>query len=49
MALVTCIMMGKNITKNPDATALYGIGLMWAGLIVLSGAALQLYRWLLRH
>jgi len=49
LALVTCIMMGRNVAKNPDATALPGIILMWAGLIVLSALALAMYRWLLRH
>jgi hypothetical protein len=49
LALVTCIMMGKNITENPGAAALSGIGLMWAGLILLSAMVLPMYRWLLRH
>jgi lipopolysaccharide export LptBFGC system permease protein LptF len=49
LALVTCIMMGRNITKNPDAITSAGIILMWAGLIVLSGLGLALYRYLLRH
>ncbi|MGA2173083.1 MAG: LptF/LptG family permease [Sedimentisphaerales bacterium] len=49
LVLVTCIMMGKNITENPNTTALSGIGLMWTGLIVLSAMVLPMYRWLLRH
>jgi lipopolysaccharide export LptBFGC system permease protein LptF len=50
LALITCIMMGKNITKNPDvAVVLSGIALMWGGLVVLSAMTLALYRWLLKH
>jgi lipopolysaccharide export LptBFGC system permease protein LptF len=49
LALITVIIMGKNIAENPDAQALSGITLMWAGLIVLSVLALFLYRRLLRH
>ncbi|MFH1370408.1 MAG: LptF/LptG family permease [Planctomycetota bacterium] len=49
MALVSCIMMGKNITENPGSTALSGVTLMWAGLIVLTLLALEMYRRLLRH
>lgn len=47
--LVVCIMMGKNITKNPDAQAGSGIVLMWAGLVVLSLLAVMLYRKLLKN
>jgi len=49
MVLVLCIMMGKNIATNPGSQALSGIGLMWAGLAVLSVSAIELYRRLLRH
>jgi lipopolysaccharide export LptBFGC system permease protein LptF len=50
LALVVCIMMGKNIAKNPSAViAPFGIILMWAGLVVLSVLTLVLYRRLLRH
>jgi hypothetical protein len=50
MVLITCIMMGKNIAKNPGAAiASFGIILMWAGLVVLSVSTLVLYRRLLRH
>ena len=47
--LVVCIMMGKNITKNPDAQAGSGIVLMWAGLVVLSLLAIMLFRRLLKN
>ena len=47
--LVVCIMMGKNITKNPDASAGSGIVLMWGGLVVLSLLAIMLYRRLLKN
>jgi hypothetical protein len=48
LALITCIMMGKNIAENAQVT-LSGIWMMWTGLIVLSVMALVLYRRLLRH
>jgi lipopolysaccharide export LptBFGC system permease protein LptF len=48
LALITCIMMGKNVAENSQVT-LSGIWMMWAGLIVLSVLALVLYRQLLRH
>jgi len=49
LALVSCIMMGKNITKNPESAVLSGVMLMWAGLIVLTLLALEMYRRLLKH
>jgi lipopolysaccharide export LptBFGC system permease protein LptF len=47
--LVVCIMMGKNITKNPDARAGSGIVLMWGGLVVLSLLTIMVYRRLLKN
>jgi len=47
--LVVCIMMGKNITKNPDASAGSGIVLMWSGLVLLSLLAIVIYRRLLKN
>jgi lipopolysaccharide export LptBFGC system permease protein LptF len=47
--LVVCIMMGKNITKNPDAQAGSGIVLMWGGLVMLSLLAIVVYRRLLKN
>jgi lipopolysaccharide export LptBFGC system permease protein LptF len=49
LALIVCIMMGKNIAENPAAASWAGIPLMWAGLIILSILGLELYRRLLRH
>jgi lipopolysaccharide export system permease protein len=49
LALITFIMMGKNLTENLSSRALPGMALMWAGLIVLSVLALALYRRLLKH
>ena len=49
LALIVCIMMGKNIAENPAAASWAGIPLMWAGLIILSMLGLELYRRLLRH
>jgi lipopolysaccharide export LptBFGC system permease protein LptF len=49
MALISCIMMGKNIAENPSSTISLGIPMMWAGLIILSVLGLELYRRLLRH
>ena len=48
-ALIVCIMMGKNITKNPGAQAGSGIVLMWAGLGLLSLLAVVMYRKLLKN
>ncbi len=47
--LIVCIMMGKNIAKNPDAQAGSGIVLMWAGLVFLSLLAVGIYRKLLKN
>ncbi len=47
--LIVCIMMGKNITKNPKSQAGSGIVLMWAGLVLLSLLAVGIYRKLLRN
>jgi len=47
--LIVCIMMGKNITKNPGAGTVSGTVLMWAGLVFLLMLALVIYRKLLRH
>ncbi len=49
LILVCCIMMGKNITTNPNAAAMSGVILMWTGLALLSILTLPLYHWLLRH
>ena len=47
--LIVCIMMGKNITKNPNAQAGSGIVLMWAGLVLLSLLMVVIYRKLLKN
>ncbi len=47
--LIVCIMMGKNIAKNPGAQAGPGIVLMWAGLVFLSLLAMVIYRKLLKN
>jgi len=47
--LIVCIMMGKNIAKNPTSSADTGIMLMWAGLALLSLMAVAIYRRLLKH
>ncbi len=47
--LIVCIMMGKNITKNPGAQAGSGIILMWAALVFLSLLAVVIYRKLLKN
>jgi lipopolysaccharide export system permease protein len=48
-ALIVCIMMGKNITKNPYTQVSSGIVLMWAALILLSVLAVMMYRKLLKN
>ena len=47
--LIVCIMMGKNITKNPGAQAGSGIVLMWGGLVLLSLLAVGIYHRLLKN
>ena len=47
--LIVCIMMGKNIAKNPDSSVDTGIFLMWTGLALLSLTAVAIYRRLLKH
>jgi len=47
--LVVCIMMGKNITKNPKVQTGSGILLMWGGLVFLSLVAIVMYRRLLKN
>jgi len=47
--LVVCIMMGKNITKNPYTQVSSGIVLMWAALVLLSLLAVMIYRKLLKN
>lgn len=49
MMLIVCIMMGKNLTRNIDTQTIWGIRLMWAGLIFLSLLVLALYRKLLKN
>lgn len=49
MGLIVCIMMGKNITKNPGSDPMAGIILMWAGLAVLTILMIGLYRRLLKN
>ncbi len=47
--LVVCIMMGKNIAKNPDSITFSGVILMWVGLVVLFLLAGGIYRKLLKN
>jgi len=47
--LIVCIMMGKNITKNPKVQTGSGIILMWAGLVFLSLLAVGIYHRLLKN
>ena len=49
LALISCIMMGKNIMENSRSVMLPGLWLMWAGLIILTVLCLGLYRYLLKH
>jgi lipopolysaccharide export system permease protein len=46
--LIVCIMMGRNIVKNPQSQAGSGILLMWAGVIFLIFLTLIIYRKLLK-
>jgi len=47
--LVVCIMMGKNITKNPYTQVSSGIVLMWTALVLLSVFTVMMYRKLLKN
>jgi lipopolysaccharide export LptBFGC system permease protein LptF len=47
--LIVCIMMGKNIAKNPGSQAGLGIALIWAGLGLLCFLAVLVYRKLLEN
>lgn len=42
--LVVFIMAGKELTKNPAASPLTGVAVMWAGFVVLLLLAAKLYR-----
>jgi lipopolysaccharide export LptBFGC system permease protein LptF len=46
--LITFILAGRQITKNPATSALAGITIMWMGFITLGILTLILYRRLLR-
>jgi hypothetical protein len=46
--LIVCIMMGRNIIKNPQSHAGSGILLMWAGVMFLMFLTLIIYRKLLK-
>jgi len=48
-ALVVCIMMGRNITKNLAVSATLGVAVMWAGFVVLGLLTLILYCRLLKN
>lgn len=47
--LVLCILTGRNLTKNIDALAGWGVMLMWGGVVLLSLLVLVIYRKLLRN
>jgi lipopolysaccharide export LptBFGC system permease protein LptF len=48
--LIVCIMMGKNITKNPYIQQINsGVALMWAATVLLSVSAVIMYRKLLKN
>jgi lipopolysaccharide export system permease protein len=49
LVFISCIIMGKNIAENPSSKIIFGVPMMWAGLIILSLLGLELYRRLLRH
>ncbi|MBL7214985.1 MAG: LptF/LptG family permease [Phycisphaerae bacterium] len=46
--LVTFILSGKALTNNPSTPAMTGVTVMWAGLVVLVGLTLWVYRKLLQ-
>ena len=48
VALIVCIMAGKNMIKNVSTTTQTGTLVMWIGLAVLSSLALVIFRKLLK-
>ena len=49
LLFISCIIMGKHVAENPSSAMIWGISIMWAGLIILSLLGLELYRRLLKH
>jgi hypothetical protein len=47
--LVICIMMGKNVAKNPGTGLTAGILLMWAGFVTLAVLASVILHKLMKH
>ncbi len=47
--LLVCLLMGKNIAKNPGAEVTAGVMVMWAGFAALTALMVALYRRLLRN
>lgn len=47
--LIVCIMMGKNIAKNPGSGIDSGLMLMWVGLGLLSLLAVVIYRKIMKN
>lgn len=47
--MVVCIMMGRNITKNPLAQTISGVGLIWASFAAFAVFTVVLYRKLLKN
>lgn len=47
--LIVCIMMGKNITKNPGSKISFGLVLMWFAIILLCLLMMEIYRRLLKN
>jgi len=47
--LIVCIMMGKNITKNPGSKIDLGLALMWLAVVFLCLLMIEIYRRLLKN
>jgi hypothetical protein len=47
--LLVCLLMGKNIAKNPGAEVTAGVAVMWAGLAALTALMIVLYKRLLKN
>jgi hypothetical protein len=47
--LIICIMMGKNLAKNPGSSVSSGILIIWAGLVLLTLLAAGIYHRLLKN
>jgi lipopolysaccharide export LptBFGC system permease protein LptF len=49
MVLVICIISGKQLTKSDDASQIFGVMVMWTGVIFMCALSVWVYRKLLKN